>query len=79
MYMFVPSVSAGSQQMPMGQLEHLNAIWTLAADLHHASGHLLLLYNTVLCMSIKSSVTRGAAYRVSAHKHVKSSKLVLVY
>ena len=66
-------------QMTISQLEHLIALWAFAADLHRASGHLLLLYKILLCMSIKSGITGGAACQVSARARVVLSEPVLVY
>lgn len=44
MYVYVNRSLLACGQMPTSQLEHLNALWAFAADLHLASGHLLLLY-----------------------------------
>lgn len=79
MCMFVCRVSAGPYSNAISQLEHLNALWVFAADLHHAPGDLLLLYKILLCMSIKSSITRIAACQVSVHGHVMLIKPVLTY
>ncbi len=67
------------EHLPISQFEHLTALLAFAADLHRASGHLLLLYKILLCMSINRSITRGAACQVSVHGHVMSSKPVPVY